>query len=235
MRKRLAGQLRRGWWLIAAGALFQASLHAQDSDDAYVRTCAACHGPGLRGGETAPALMGEAFQKRWSQRAPGELEQLTRRTMPPTNPGGLSERDYTEVIARIRRANGWPVAASLPSGGFSGGTPARTEWLHNRGDPGSTSYSPLDQINRDNFGSLRIAWRWKSDNFGPTPEFYYRATPLMADGVLYTTAGLRRSVVAIDAATGETLWMYRLDEGERATAAPRRNSGRGVSYWRSSD
>jgi quinoprotein glucose dehydrogenase len=110
----------------------------------------------------------------------------------------------------------------------------RAEWLNNRGDAGSTSYSPLAQINRDNVSKLRIAWRWKTDNFGPTPEFYFRVTPLMADGVLYTTAGLRRTVVAIDAATGETLWMYRLDEGTRGMTAPRRSSGRGVAYWRSS-
>jgi quinoprotein glucose dehydrogenase len=109
---------------------------------------------------------------------------------------------------------------------------SQTEWLNNRGDPGSTSYSPLAQINGDNFDKLRVAWRWKSDNFGPTPEFYFRATPLMADGILYTSAGLRRDVVAIDATTGETLWMYRLDEGARGTIAPRRSSGRGVSFWR---
>ena len=53
----------------------------------------------------------------------------------------------------------------------------------------------------------------------------------MVDRVLYFTAGFRRNVVAIDAGTAETLWMYRLDEGERGEVAPRRNSGRGVSYW----
>jgi quinoprotein glucose dehydrogenase len=230
-----ASRLRRVLWIVAAAAPVQTL--AQASDDAYLRTCAACHGPELRGGETGPALIGSVFQERWAARAPAELEQFTRLTMPPTNPGSLSDREYAEVIARIGRANGWPVSAasgSLPA--LSPSAPhGRTEWLNNRGDPGSTSYSPLDQINRDNVGVLRIAWRWKSDNFGPTPEFYFRATPLMADGVLYTTAGLRRDVVAIGAATGETLWMYRLDEGERGTNAPRRSSGRGVAYWRSSD
>jgi quinoprotein glucose dehydrogenase len=207
---------------------------AQVRDNPYLRVCAECHGPEMRGGETGPALIGSAFQQRWSAQAAGELDQFIRRTMPPAAPGSLSSTDYAAVVAHIRRANGWPAGvagespAPAPQRGFA-------EWLHNRGDLASTSYSPLDQINRDNFGTLRIAWRWKSDNFGPTPEFYYRATPLMADGVLYTSAGLRRSVVAIDAATGETLWMYRLDEGERGINAPRRNSGRGVSYWRSGD
>jgi quinoprotein glucose dehydrogenase len=212
--------------LPAGGAVAQ-------SDDAYSRTCASCHGPQLRGGETGPTLIGSAFQERWSALAPEELDRFTRRTMPPTNPGSLSDEDYASVLARIRRANGWPVAASAATP-HSGGH-VSTEWLNNRGDLGSTSYSPLDQIDRDNVHSLRTAWRWKSDNFGPTPEFYFRATPLVADGVLYTSAGLRRDVVAIDATTGETLWMYRLDEGERAASAPRRSSGRGVSYWRGAD
>jgi quinoprotein glucose dehydrogenase len=203
---------------------------AQSADDAYLRSCAGCHGPQLRGGETGPALIGSAFQKKWASIPAEVFEVFARTTMPPANPGRLSNQEYASAIAHIRRANGWPVVAPpvLPDT-----TPTRqTEWLNNRGDPGSTSYSPLDQVNRDNVSKLRIAWRWKSDNFGPTPEFYFRATPLMAEGVLYTTAGLRRSVVAIDASTGETLWMYRLDEGTRGTIAPRRNSGRGVAYWR---
>ena len=206
------------------------------SDDAYLRTCASCHGPQMRGGETGPALIGSTFQQKWSALGPQELEQFIRRTMPPTSPGSLSDSDYAIVVARIRGANGWPVgtAGELPPAPRTAGVRS-TEWLQNRGDPGSTSYAPLDQINRDNVSKLRIAWRWKSDNFGPAPEFYYRPTPLMAEGVLYVTAGLRRDVVAIDATTGETLWMYRLDEGERGAIAPRRNSGRGVSYWRSSD
>lgn len=202
---------------------------AQLPDDAYARNCAACHGPELRGGETGPALFGSTFQEKWAAKGTAELEAFTRKSMPPGAPGSLSARDYASAMARIRRANGWPVP---PGSDGSGDTqPGRnTEWLHNRGDLGSTSYSPLDQINRDNVKSLRIAWRWKSDNFGPVPEFYYRVTPLMADGVLYTTAGIRRTVVAIDATTGETLWMYRLDEGARGTTAPRRSSGRGVSF-----
>ena len=51
------------------------------------------------------------------------------------------------------------------------------------------------------------------------------------DGVVYVTAGARRAAVAIDAATGETLWTYRLDEGKRGESAPRQTSGRGVAFW----
>ena len=117
----------------------------------------------------------------------------------------------------------WPAAADSQQGAADG------QWRHYGGDAGATRYSPLAQVNADNVGDLEVVWRWRSDNYGPAPEFNYRATPLMVDGVLYATAGYRRAVVAIDAGTGETLWTYRLDEGDRS--APRRNSGRGVAWW----
>ena len=96
------------------------------------------------------------------------------------------------------------------------------DWRFYGGDAGSTKYSPLDRINAANVKDLRIAWRWKADNFGPDPEYNLQATPLAINGILYTTAGTRRHVVAIDGATGETLWMFRLDEGDRGPggAAP---------------
>ncbi|MGE0405450.1 MAG: pyrroloquinoline quinone-dependent dehydrogenase [Candidatus Korobacteraceae bacterium] len=120
----------------------------------------------------------------------------------------------------------YAVPALSQSGAQSG------EWRYYGGDSGSTRYSPLDQINATNVKQLQVAWRWKTDNFGPTPESWYEATPLMVGGVLYTTAGFRRSVAALDAATGETLWVYRPNEGEqRWRNSPRRNSGRGLAYW----
>ena len=129
------------------------------------------------------------------------------------------------------------LAAAVPAGpatvpglvaqqGAAGGN-----WLYYGGDAGSTKYSPLDQITADNVADLEIAWRWESRNFGDRPEFNYRVTPLAVNGTLYVTAGYRRAVVAIDGATGETLWMYRMDEGVRAETAPRANSGRGVAWW----
>ena len=104
------------------------------------------------------------------------------------------------------------------------------EWTTYGGDLASTRYSPADQINADNFNDLEVAWRLKTRNFGPTPEYNFQSTPLMVGGVLYTTAGSRRAVVAANAGTGELLWMHRLDEGERGAAAPRRLSGRGLAY-----
>jgi quinoprotein glucose dehydrogenase len=105
------------------------------------------------------------------------------------------------------------------------------EWTSYAGDLGSTRYSPLDQINAGNFNQLEVAWRFKTDNLGPRPEFQYEGTPLMAHGVVFTTAGSRRAVVALDGATGEMLWMHSENEGKRGESAPRQLSGRGLAYW----
>jgi quinoprotein glucose dehydrogenase len=116
--------------------------------------------------------------------------------------------------------------------GVSGQSGARNaEWRTYGGDLGSTRYAPLDQINRINFKSLEVAWRFKTDNLGPGLEFNLQSTPLMVNGVLYSTAGTRRTVVALDAGTGELLWFYKIDEGKRGAAAPRLLSGRGLAYW----
>jgi quinoprotein glucose dehydrogenase len=105
------------------------------------------------------------------------------------------------------------------------------EWRSYAGDTGSTRYAPLDQINAENFGRLEVAWRFRTDQLGPRPEFQLEATPLMIDGVVYSTAGTRRAVVALDAVTGELLWMHSEREGPRGAAAPRQLSGRGLAYW----
>jgi len=121
------------------------------------------------------------------------------------------------------------------------------EWRYLNSDPLSTRYSPLDQINKDNFKDLRIAWRWKpgiapappslggtaQGNGDPVLAMYKsEATPIMVGGVLYESAGGQRVVAAIDAATGKQLWMWEgMDEGGRDRKAPRRNAGRGVAYW----
>jgi quinoprotein glucose dehydrogenase len=108
---------------------------------------------------------------------------------------------------------------------------ANGEWRTWGGDLGVTRYAPLDQINADNFSTLQVAWRFKTLNMGARPDFNLQATPLMINGVLYATVGEHRNAVALDARTGELLWMHRLDEGRRAQRSARRLSGRGVGYW----
>jgi quinoprotein glucose dehydrogenase len=122
------------------------------------------------------------------------------------------------------RLSSQTAVASLPS-------TKNGEWTHYTADVRGSKYSPLDQINAANFNKLEVAWRFKTDSLGPRPEYKLEGTPLMVKGVLYTTAGTRRSVVALDAKTGELMWTYSLREGNRAAIAPRQLSGRGVSFW----
>lgn len=110
-------------------------------------------------------------------------------------------------------------------------SPATGEWPVYHGNLAQQHYSPLDQVDADNFDSLEVAWRFSTDNLGTRPEFNLEGTPLMVGGVLYSTGGTRRSVVALDAATGELLWVHGLKEGARGAASPRQLSGRGVAYW----
>ena len=105
------------------------------------------------------------------------------------------------------------------------------DWRHYTADIHGSKYSPLDQINAGNFSKLEVAWRFKTDALGPRPEYKLEGTPLAINGVLYTTGGTRRSVVALDGETGELLWAHSLREGKRAGIAPRQLSGRGLSYW----
>jgi quinoprotein glucose dehydrogenase len=137
----------------------------------------------------------------------------------------VTTRRFLVVVVALLLAT---RAASAQTGTTDG------EWRFYNGDAGSTRYAPFDQINQDTVADLGIAWRWTPDHRGPRPETNYQATPLMVGGVLYVTAGTERDVVAIDAASGVTRWVWRYNEGPRGEAAPRRNH-RGVAYWSDGD
>ena len=109
------------------------------------------------------------------------------------------------------------VASAVVTTGQSTPPPSTRngEWPHYTADLRGTKYSPLDQIDARNFNRLEVAWRFKTDSLGTRPEYKLEGTPLMVGGVLYTTGGTRRAVVAIDARTGEELWVHRYPEGVR--------------------
>jgi quinoprotein glucose dehydrogenase len=128
------------------------------------------------------------------------------------------------------------AAVTLPIGMLDAQQPtlvrgnAPGEWRYWGADAWSTRYSPLDQINASNFNQLQVAWRWNAAEDGE--DEYYRATPLFANGRLFTVATNRRYAYAIDPATGQTLWKWNtLNEGIRWQKAPRRFAGRGLAYW----
>ena len=108
---------------------------------------------------------------------------------------------------------------------------AKGEWPTYGGNLASMRYSPVDQINADNFNKLEVAWHFNTEALGPRPETQLQGTPLMVNGIIYATAGTRRAAVALDAATGEMIWMHSENEGKRGESAPRQLSGRGLSYW----
>jgi quinoprotein glucose dehydrogenase len=114
---------------------------------------------------------------------------------------------------------------------FSQWKPKETEWPTYGADLAGTKYRPLSQIDASNFNRLEIAWRFRTDSLGNRPEFKLEGTPLMVNGVLYATGGSRRAAFALDAATGELLWVHGEREGARGAAAPRQLSGRGLAYW----
>src|SRR5580704_4785173 len=124
-------------------------------------------------------------------------------------------------------------AASLFTGMLAGQPAVQkdVDWPTYAADLAGSRYRPLDQVNASNFSKLEVAWRFKTDNIGNRPEFKLEGTPLVVNGVLYATAGSRRAAVAIDAASGELLWVHGEHEGPRGAAAPRQLSGRGLAYW----
>ncbi len=104
------------------------------------------------------------------------------------------------------------------------------DWSYIGAGPSNTRYSPLDQINADNFEDLEVAWIWRGDNFSSRPDPLMRSMPVHAEGRLFTVVGSRRQVVAIDPGTGETLWSFREPATERWERSMRQNYGKGVAY-----
>src|SRR3954469_9859586 len=134
------------------------------------------------------------------------------------------------AVAVLGVAALWMTAR--PSGQATGLPSTKNgDWTHYTADARGTKYMPLDQINAANFNKMEVAWRFKTDNLGTRPEFKLEGTPLAIKGVLYTTAGTRRAVVALDGRSGELIWSHSYREGQRAAIAPRQLSGRGVAYW----
>src|SRR5687767_6599185 len=159
----------------------------------------------------------------------------------PTDRGQLSritfERTRAAAVASAPAAAppvpAAPAAAQAPAPAPAGRTLGT--WPTYGSNLASHRYSPADQLTKDNFSKLQIAWRLKTDFLGPRPDTLYSATPLLVDRVLYTSAGMRRAVIALNATSGEMLWMHTEDEGRRGQNAIRNGAGRGVAYWASAD
>src|SRR5438067_12745198 len=134
----------------------------------------------------------------------------------------LSTTKRTLKVAHVLGATAAILALFAPTATTQQGSanPSNVNWTSYGSDRGNTGYSALTQIDGSNFYKLQPAWIFNTANLGPTPEANLESTPLVIDGVFYSTAGDRRDVVALDAATGEQLWIHREDEGKRAQVSP---------------
>ena len=116
------------------------------------------------------------------------------------------------------------------------------EWHSYGGDAGNTKYSPLSQINADNVQRLQVAWTWTSVDEdirakneiirqrGSFRSYAYEVTPLMVNGVLYTTTSLGQ-IAAIDPTSGETLWSFDPVLYVDGRPAVHGFMTRGLAYW----
>ena len=119
--------------------------------------------------------------------------------------------------------------------GQTGTDVSQGDWPDYNGNMAAQRYSPLDQINAENVNTMKLAWRFSTANFGPTADFNNPSTPLEIDGILYAHVGTTRDIVALDATTGQVLWLWRQDEGQRFSDAPRKGAGRGPAFWTDGD
>ena len=163
-------------------------------------------------------------------------------------------------VAALALVAGGISLQALAQPGATGG-----EWRSYAADTFGSKYSAIDQITAENFTDLEIAWQWHTadshliyeSEYGTslvpaqtlfdlleaekpgrwvTPPTFRRlvATPLMVDGVLYLSTPLYQAA-AIDAATGETLWVHDPRMYEAGTPAPTPWAHRGVAYWSNGD
>ncbi len=201
----------------------------------FQNECSRCH---------VPIEMDARLRARWVGRSGQELYEQIRSTMPAETPGSLSNEEYYDLTAFILQSGNVPIeggSMAIPALAsleiapqevvVSESASDSVGWTHFNGDERSTRYVDFDQIDASNVADLEIAWQLDTGPFGPRPETFNVNTPLMVNGRVFATVGATRNVVAIDAESGQLLWMWRPQEGQRFDDAPRKGSGKGVAYY----
>ena len=232
----------RKFLLLILGMLCLLPAYAQDASVergrvTFTTECSRCH---------LPAEFDGRLRARWIGRSGAEFYQQIRSTMPAETPGSLTNDEYYDLAAFLVQSGNVNIEggnisiADLESLEINPGIVIAvqadadsTPWTHLNGNVKSTRYSELDQINASNVADLAIAWSLDTGPFGPSPETLSVSTPLMVNGRVYATVGATRNVVALDAGSGQLLWMWRPDDGTRFDTAPRKGSGKGLSYYNS--
>ena len=150
--------------------------------------------------------------------------------MHSSNTSGTRIRRTLGTLGAILALSLGAVAASAQNGAEDG------DWHYYHGDRGSTQYSPLDQIDRDNIGELQVVWKWESPDNALIAEnralrsFGYKSTPIKIGDALYINTPLG-IVAALDAKTGEQLWIYDTDAKAAGRPTNLGFNSRAVAYW----
>ena len=228
---------RRAWGLVLL--LVSAIAGAQEADvqrgaTVFQGFCTRCH---------IPFELQMRLRNDWYGHSGAELLQRISATMPAEGAGTLTPQQYLDVTAFVLSIGGIEVPATsltpaslqalvlTANRDFDAPEGESVEWLTMNGAVDAARYAPLAQIDATNAQNLQVAWSFDLANFGPAPEGQNVTTPVMANGSLFVTAGVERDVVALDPATGQLLWLWRAQEGERFVRAPRKGSGKGLAYW----
>lgn len=100
-----------------AGAGAYTAAQAAQGAKTFEDNCSSCHGVDYAGGAGSPSLKGPEFMFGWTGKSAGELFTFIHDKMPPGQQGSLSDQQYTEIVAALLSANGFPAGAeALPTG-----------------------------------------------------------------------------------------------------------------------
>jgi glucose dehydrogenase len=119
----------------------------------------------------------------------------------------------------------WNQAAVVPSGG-----PTSLDWPVYRGDPKGNQYSPLAQIHAANVHQLERAWEFKTGDANERSTMH--VNPIVVNGVMYVTTPSLKAV-ALNAATGRTIWTFDPARHNNGTVVRLRN--RGLVHWKGTE
>ena len=204
---------------------FIPSISQSNGAELFSIHCSGCHAP-------------IEIQTNWSELSEDVFLNKISKTMPPDAAGSLGSNEYLEIkdyIFDLKYSNSlmkleeYPITQSFKEANKE--MRSEISWKHFGGEMSAQRYSSIDQINNKNVNDLEIAWRWKSKDFGNFQEIRNVSMPIMRNGLVFIGVGSTRSIAAIDAENGETVWIWHPNEGDRFSSAARKDSGKGVAYF----
>ena len=204
---------------------FIPSISQSNGAELFSIHCSGCHAP-------------IEIQTNWSELSEDVFLNKISKTMPPDAAGSLGSNEYLEIKDYIfdlkysdslTKLEEYPITQSFKEANKE--MRSEISWKHFGGEMSAQRYSSIDQINNKNVNDLEIAWRWKSKDFGNFQEIRNVSMPIMRNGLVFIGVGSTRSIAAIDAENGETVWIWHPNEGDRFSSAARKDSGKGVAYF----